>query len=188
MLLNAAFKCGSGPSCKKLLVMTFWRAFFSWKKRKIVLKVRNNGACAIYSTKLNYVAIKPISLHFFCFYLNFFPFWIRIRILNADPDPGGKMNADLDPQFRHCRSNGTWSKMLRDRKCETGQMRREMEKRRRETVDYRLEDRRQKTGDGWQEKGNLSPVKWERGSNRCEGEKNWVFWAGRRRQCDQRQI
>ena len=90
-------------------------------------------------------------------------------------DPGGKMNADLDPQFRHCRSNGTWSKMLRDRKCETGQMRREMEKRRRETVDYRLEDRRQKTGDGWQEKGNLSPVKWERGSNRCEGEKNWVF-------------
>ena len=26
-----------------------------------------------------------------------FPSWIRIRILNADPDPRGKMIADPDP-------------------------------------------------------------------------------------------
>ena len=27
-----------------------------------------------------------------------FTCWIRIRILNADPDPGGDLNADLDPK------------------------------------------------------------------------------------------
>ena len=44
----------------------------------------------------------PISLNFFSFFPQLFPYWIRNRILNADPDPGGKMNADPcadpDPQ------------------------------------------------------------------------------------------
>ena len=43
--------------------------------------------------------LLPISLHFFCFYLKNVP--SRIRILNADTDPGGKMNADP------CRSGST---------------------------------------------------------------------------------
>ena len=52
----------------------------------------------IYFKKLHTVHLQllPISLHFFCFCLKFFPSWIRIRKLNADPDPGGKMNADPD--------------------------------------------------------------------------------------------
>ena len=33
-------------------------------------------------------------LAFFQFFPKIFPSWIRIRILNADPDPGGTMNAD----------------------------------------------------------------------------------------------
>ena len=36
----------------------------------------------IYLKKSNEITIKK------------FPSWIRIRILNADPDPGGKLNAD----------------------------------------------------------------------------------------------
>ena len=38
----------------------------------------------------------PISLHFCCFYVKNFPWWILICILNADPDLdlGEKMNAD----------------------------------------------------------------------------------------------
>ena len=34
----------------------------------------------------------------FMFFTQNSPSWIRIRILNTDPDPGGKMNADPDPQ------------------------------------------------------------------------------------------
>ena len=37
-------------------------------------------------------------MHFSVFPPQIFPSWIRIRILNADPDSGGKMNADPDPQ------------------------------------------------------------------------------------------
>ena len=33
-------------------------------------------------------------------YFPILAFWIRIRILNADSDPGEKMNADQDPQLR----------------------------------------------------------------------------------------
>ena len=33
-------------------------------------------------------------LAFFHFFPQMFPLWIRVRILNADPDPRGKMNAD----------------------------------------------------------------------------------------------
>ena len=36
--------------------------------------------------------LLAISLPFFCFYLKYFSSWIRI--INADPDPVGKMNAD----------------------------------------------------------------------------------------------
>ena len=43
---------------------------------------------------MNKIAVISNFLAFFCFYLKNFPSWIRIRILNADPDPGGKMNAD----------------------------------------------------------------------------------------------
>ena len=32
------------------------------------------------------------------FFLSIFSTWIRIRILNADPDLEGPMNADPDPQ------------------------------------------------------------------------------------------
>ena len=46
----------------------------------------------------------------------------------------------------------------------------------------------------WRENGlkralskNLSPVKWQRGSNRREGEKK-VFWGGGRHQFDQRKF
>ena len=59
----------------------------------------------IYFKKYLQLLPVPISLHFFCFYLNKFPFWIWICILNADPDPGGKMFADPDPQ-------PCWSDML----------------------------------------------------------------------------
>ena len=47
-------------------------------------------------------AILPHS--FFSFQLTNLHSWIRIliRILNADPDPGGKMNADLDPDPQPC--------------------------------------------------------------------------------------
>ena len=38
--------------------------------------------------------LLAISLPFFCFYLKYFPSWIRIRIINADLDPVGKMKAD----------------------------------------------------------------------------------------------
>ena len=52
--------------------------------------------CANLLKKLNKTTVISNFLAFFCFYLNNFPSWIRIRILNADPDPdqGGKMNAD----------------------------------------------------------------------------------------------
>ena len=43
----------------------------------------------IYLTNFNKTAIiTNFSLHFFCFYWKMFPSWIRIRILNADPDTG----------------------------------------------------------------------------------------------------
>ena len=34
-------------------------------------------------------------MHFYKFFSSIFIPWIRIRILNADPDPGGKINKDL---------------------------------------------------------------------------------------------
>ena len=37
-------------------------------------------------------------MHFFCFIPQIFPSRLRILILNTDPDPGGKTNADSDPQ------------------------------------------------------------------------------------------
>ena len=48
--------------------------------------------------KLNKIAVIRNFFAFFCFYLKNCPSWIRIRIriLNTDPDPGGKMNA-ADP-------------------------------------------------------------------------------------------
>ena len=45
-----------------------------------------------------------MRIHFVCVCFNGYPdpaalsMCIRIRILNADPDPGGKMNADPDQQ------------------------------------------------------------------------------------------
>ena len=50
--------------------------------------------CANLLKKLNKTTVISNFLASFCFYLNNFPSWIRIRILNADPDLGGKMNAD----------------------------------------------------------------------------------------------
>ena len=44
--------------------------------------------------KLNKIAVISNFLAFFCCYKENFPSWIRIRIMNAAPDPGGKMNAD----------------------------------------------------------------------------------------------
>ena len=43
---------------------------------------------------MNKIAIISNFLAFFCFYLNNFPSWNILNILNADQDPGGKMNAD----------------------------------------------------------------------------------------------
>jgi hypothetical protein len=39
-------------------------------------------------------------MNFLAFGANFISSWIRIRIRNADPDPGDKLNADPDP--KHC--------------------------------------------------------------------------------------
>ena len=49
-----------------------------------------------YTQKSGGSAILVITnfLAFVRFYLTIFPSWIRIRILNADPDPGVKMNAN----------------------------------------------------------------------------------------------
>ena len=44
-----------------------------------------------YFTNLNKLVTNFLT--FFCF-LNIFPSWILIRILNAEPDPGRKINAD----------------------------------------------------------------------------------------------
>ena len=48
-----------------------------------------------FGNNLNNINFK-ISFHFFVCYLSVFPSWIRI--LNTDPDPEGKMNADPDAQ------------------------------------------------------------------------------------------
>ena len=48
----------------------------------------------IYLRNLNKLVIIINFLAFFLFLFENFPSWIRIRILKADPDPGGKMNAD----------------------------------------------------------------------------------------------
>ena len=48
----------------------------------------------IYFKILNKLSVISNFLAFFSFYLKNFPFWIRIRKLNADPDPRSKMNAD----------------------------------------------------------------------------------------------
>ena len=53
-----------------------------------------------------------IFLHFFSFSFLIFPSWIRIP--NADPDRGGKMNADPDP--RPCSSRYRYSMRLWNRK------------------------------------------------------------------------
>ena len=44
------------------------------------------------------ITISNNFLSYFMFFTQNSPSWIRIRILNTDPDPGGKMNADPDPQ------------------------------------------------------------------------------------------
>ena len=44
----------------------------------------------IFQIKLQLLLV-PISLNFFIFFPQLFPYWIRNRILNADPDPGGKL-------------------------------------------------------------------------------------------------
>ena len=76
-----------------------WRVFLSCKNIKDCSKVRNNGACAnLLNKHLIKLQLLAISLHFFSFQLTNLPSWIRILILNADPDPGRKMNADPDPQ------------------------------------------------------------------------------------------
>ena len=51
----------------------------------------------------NKLQLLPVGTNFLDFFLLFFNFssWIRIRILNADMDPDGKINgihADPDPQ------------------------------------------------------------------------------------------
>ena len=48
----------------------------------------------IYFKNLNKLAVITNFLAFFCSYLTIFSSWIRIRILNADPDLGVKINAD----------------------------------------------------------------------------------------------
>jgi hypothetical protein len=40
-------------------------------------------------------------MNYFGFGANFISSWIRIRIWNADPDPGDKFNADPDPKHWH---------------------------------------------------------------------------------------
>jgi len=40
--------------------------------------------------------MKIFNFLYICGY--FLPSWIRIRILNADPDPATQINADPDPQ------------------------------------------------------------------------------------------
>ena len=80
--------CGSGSSLSKKIIkkITLKRVFFSYSTYKTIRLfnsnlVRNYGACAIYFQKLNKLA----------FITNFLAFFL---LLNADPDPGGKMNAD----------------------------------------------------------------------------------------------
>ena len=51
----------------------------------------------VYFILFNKIAITTSFLAFFQFFPLNFPSWIRIRI-HADPDSGGKKNADPDPQ------------------------------------------------------------------------------------------
>ena len=48
--------------------------------------------------KIDFIFKHKITTIFVCFKQQNFPSWIRIHILNADPDPGGKMNVDPAPQ------------------------------------------------------------------------------------------
>ena len=82
------------PALQNLQQITLYRVD---KEIKDCSKVKNHIA----SPNLLHSFQKTITtgtnfLAFFLFFPQSFPSWIRL--LNADPDPGGKMNADQDPQ------------------------------------------------------------------------------------------
>ena len=97
---SALIFCGSGSSCLKMRIrirlrqiykkITLWRVFFSCKKHKRLLISKKHWRLCRFTLKtwIN-LQLLPIFLNFFCFYLTIFPSWIRIRIriLNAEPDP-----------------------------------------------------------------------------------------------------
>ena len=84
--------------CKKI---NAWRVLYSCKTHKRLLKSKKQWSFGQINFQKNSINLQflAISLHFFCFYLKNFPSWIRIHILNTDPDPdpGDKMNADPQP-------------------------------------------------------------------------------------------
>ena len=67
------------------------------KGLKSCSKVKNHDAGPNLPITIT-ITISNNFLSCFMFFTQNSPSWIRIRILNADPDPGGKMNADPDPQ------------------------------------------------------------------------------------------
>ena len=67
--------------------------FLSCKKHKRLLKSKKNGACANLLLK-NLINLQLLLI---CNFLAFFLFLVN-KFTLPDPDPGGKMNADPDPQ------------------------------------------------------------------------------------------
>ena len=87
---------------KNLYKITSGRVFWSWKRPKRLPKSKEKPWSWSNLIFLNKITI---TTNFLALFLFFFPWtflsWIRIRKLNADPDPGGKslrMHSDPDPQ------------------------------------------------------------------------------------------
>ncbi len=106
--------CGSGsrvwwPKNEKKLQLEI-QLSFSWSKIAIYLslglhKGRPSYRRSLQPSKENIQHFKTWKLCiFFYFYGSFLPSWIRIRNLNADPDPATQINADPDPKPCHLMS------------------------------------------------------------------------------------
>ena len=65
---------------------------------RLILLVHNYLHLYLYFFSINLQLLRTGTnfLSVFQFFPQNFPSWIRIRILNADPDSGGKINADPD--------------------------------------------------------------------------------------------
>ena len=83
------------PTQKKKKKKNLCRVFGLWKRHKRLLKSKEKWRLCKFTLKIWInLQLLPIFLHIFCSYLTIFSSWIRIRILNADPDLGVKINAD----------------------------------------------------------------------------------------------